>query len=103
MFEEKIEVCKALLSEYFECETTQLDKTFEVLRAADRIFGEKVFKNAVKEIISDEPSIEPPAFGAYFCVVNSVIKELTTARLGKWNEFGIKSWKDLINYSFNIK
>lgn len=27
----------------------------------------------------------------------------TTARLGKWNEFGIKSWKDLINYSFNIK
>ena len=26
----------------------------------------------------------------------------TTARLGKWNEFGINSWKDLINYSFNI-
>jgi len=27
----------------------------------------------------------------------------TTARLGKWNEFGIKSWNELIIYSFNIK
>ena len=26
----------------------------------------------------------------------------TTARLGKWIDFGIKSWRDLINYAFSI-
>lgn len=26
----------------------------------------------------------------------------TAARLGKWNDFGIKSWRDLINYAFSI-
>ena len=39
-------------------------------------------------------------------IINSISRMNTiyiTVRLGKWNEFGIKSWKDLINYSFNIK
>lgn len=76
MLEEKIGVCKALLSEYFRCEITQLGEMFEVLRGARCVFGEGVFKNAIKEIFSDLPGGEPPAFEAYFCVVNSVIKDL---------------------------
>lgn len=77
-----------------------LKNTFgRINKEKNKYIGKEGLERAKKELLQFERN-----FGKKPTTKSKGMNTIyTTARLGKWNEFGIKSWKDLINYSFNIK